>query len=74
MCVCVYMFTEQVKELKQEVIRQEDQLREVRKNSTNLEKKLEYERWTQTLVDPHPEKGVLCSMPFHSYIRDWLKR
>ncbi len=46
MCVYVYMFTEQVKELKQEVIRQEDQLREVRKNSTNLEKKLEYERWT----------------------------
>ncbi len=46
MCVYVYTFTEQVKELKQEVIRQEDQLREVRKNSTNLEKKLEYERWT----------------------------
>lgn len=43
MCVYVYTFTEQVKELKQEVIRQEDQLREVRKNSTNLEKKLEYE-------------------------------
>lgn len=41
-------FTEQVKELRHEVIRQEDQLREVRKNSTNLEKKLEYERWMQT--------------------------
>jgi len=37
-------FTEQVKELRREIIRQEDQLREVRKNSTNLEKKLEYER------------------------------
>ncbi|TRY53899.1 hypothetical protein DNTS_026475 [Danionella cerebrum] len=39
----IHRLKEQVKELKQEVIRQEDQLREMRKNGTNLEKKLEYE-------------------------------
>ncbi|XP_005168998.1 protein GOLM2 isoform X1 [Danio rerio] len=39
----IHRLKEQVKELRQEVIRQEDQQREVRKNSTNLEKKLEYE-------------------------------
>ncbi|XP_074472220.1 protein GOLM2 isoform X1 [Sebastes fasciatus] len=35
--------TEQLKELKQEFIKQEEQLREVKKNSTTLERKLEYE-------------------------------
>nr|XP_055059442.1 protein GOLM2 isoform X1 [Misgurnus anguillicaudatus] len=39
----LHKLEEQMKELRQEIIRQEDQLREVRKNSTNLEKKLEYE-------------------------------
>ncbi|KAF7664416.1 hypothetical protein LDENG_00177830 [Lucifuga dentata] len=34
---------EQLKELNQEVMKQEEQLREVKKNSTNLERKLEYE-------------------------------
>ncbi|KAL1007171.1 hypothetical protein UPYG_G00082970 [Umbra pygmaea] len=34
---------EQLKELKQEFMKQEDQLRDVRKNNTHLEKKLEYE-------------------------------
>ncbi|KAG7473427.1 hypothetical protein MATL_G00095750 [Megalops atlanticus] len=34
---------EQLKELRQEFLKQEDQLREVKKNSTHLEKKLEYE-------------------------------
>ncbi|XP_028258131.1 protein CASC4 isoform X2 [Parambassis ranga] len=34
---------EQLKELKQEFMKQEDQLREVKKNSTTLERKLEYE-------------------------------
>ena len=42
MCVCVY--TEQMKELRQEFLKQEDQLREVKKNSTTVERKLEYER------------------------------
>lgn len=36
--------TEQLTELKKELMKKEDQLREVKKNSTNLEKKLEYER------------------------------
>lgn len=36
--------TEQLKELKQEFMKQEEQLREVKKNSTTLERKLEYER------------------------------
>ncbi|XP_029354003.1 protein CASC4 isoform X2 [Echeneis naucrates] len=34
---------EQLKELKQEFMKQEEQLREVRRNSTTLERKLEYE-------------------------------
>ncbi|XP_067105706.1 protein GOLM2 isoform X1 [Osmerus mordax] len=34
---------EQLKELKQEFMKQEEQLREVRKNSTTLERRLEYE-------------------------------
>ncbi|XP_068438733.1 protein GOLM2 isoform X2 [Clinocottus analis] len=34
---------EQLKELKQEFIKQEEQIREVKKNSTTLERKLEYE-------------------------------
>ncbi|XP_062380367.1 protein GOLM2 isoform X2 [Sardina pilchardus] len=34
---------EQLKELRQEFLKQEDQLREVKKNSTTLERKLEYE-------------------------------
>ncbi|XP_028812413.1 protein CASC4 isoform X2 [Denticeps clupeoides] len=34
---------EQLKELRQEFMKQEDQLREVKKNSTSLERKLEYE-------------------------------
>lgn len=38
------MQTEQLTELKQELMKKEDQLREVKKNGTNLEKKLEYER------------------------------
>lgn len=45
-CVCVFVLvpTEQLKELNQELIKHEEQLREVKKNSTTLEKKLEYER------------------------------
>lgn len=39
-----FLLTEQLTELKQELIKKEDQLREVKKNGTNLEKKLEYER------------------------------
>ncbi|XP_041650409.1 protein GOLM2 isoform X2 [Cheilinus undulatus] len=34
---------EQLKDLKQEFMKQEEQMREVKKNSTNLERKLEYE-------------------------------
>lgn len=30
-------------------MKKEDQLREVKKNSTNLEKKLEYERWVASV-------------------------
>lgn len=47
LCVCmvVLLQTEQLMELKQEFMKQEEQLREVRKNSTNLERKLEYERY-----------------------------
>lgn len=45
-CLFVTIFqTEQLTELKQELMKKEDQLRDVKKNSTNLEKKLEYERW-----------------------------
>ncbi|XP_034384284.1 protein CASC4 isoform X1 [Cyclopterus lumpus] len=39
----VQRLKEQLKELKQEFIKQEEQLREVKKNSTTLERKLEYE-------------------------------
>lgn len=41
------MQTEQLKELKQELIKHEEQLREVKKNSTTLERKLEYERYVR---------------------------
>lgn len=41
---CGSFQTEQLTELKQELIKKENQLREVKKNGTNLEKKLEYER------------------------------
>ncbi|XP_060768062.1 protein GOLM2 isoform X2 [Neoarius graeffei] len=34
---------EQVKEMRDEIIRQEEQLREVKKNNTNLDRKMEYE-------------------------------
>ncbi|KAK3528281.1 hypothetical protein QTP86_030035, partial [Hemibagrus guttatus] len=34
---------EQVKEMRDEIIRQEEQLKEVKKNNTNLERKMEYE-------------------------------
>ncbi|XP_061078560.1 protein GOLM2-like [Conger conger] len=34
---------EQLKELRQELVKQEEQLREVRRNSTHLERKMEYE-------------------------------
>ncbi|KAK2819906.1 hypothetical protein Q7C36_021552 [Tachysurus vachellii] len=34
---------EQVKEMRDEIIRQEDQMKEVKKNNTNLERKMEYE-------------------------------
>ncbi|XP_046696550.1 protein GOLM2 isoform X2 [Silurus meridionalis] len=34
---------EQLKEMRDEIIRQEEQVRELRKNNTNLEKKMEYE-------------------------------
>lgn len=44
-CVCILLETEQLKELKQEFMKQEEQLREVKKNSTTLERKLEYERY-----------------------------
>jgi len=40
----VLLLTEQLKEMKQEFIKQEEQLREVKKNSTTLDRKLEYER------------------------------
>ncbi|XP_024259993.1 protein GOLM2 isoform X5 [Oncorhynchus tshawytscha] len=51
---------EQLKELKQEFMRQEIQLREVKKNSTNLERKLEYEslqcgRQITQLMDKYEE-------------------
>lgn len=46
MCV-IWLGVEQLKELKQEFMRQEIQLREVKKNSTNLERKLEYERYRE---------------------------
>uniref|UniRef100_A0A4W5PVU7 Protein GOLM2 n=1 Tax=Hucho hucho TaxID=62062 RepID=A0A4W5PVU7_9TELE len=51
---------EQLKELKQEFMRQEIQLREVKKNSTNLERKLEYEslqcgRQITQLMDEYEE-------------------
>ncbi|XP_029623105.1 protein CASC4 isoform X3 [Salmo trutta] len=51
---------EQLKELKQEFMRQEIQLREVKKNSTNVERKLEYEslqcgRQITQLMDEHEE-------------------
>lgn len=48
-CVFVLVQIEQLKELKQELIKHEEQLREVKKNSTTLERKLEYERYV-----PHP--------------------
>lgn len=41
----VFLQIEQLKELKQEFMKQEQQLIEVKKNSTTLEKKLEYERF-----------------------------
>ncbi|XP_064778774.1 protein GOLM2-like isoform X2 [Oncorhynchus masou masou] len=51
---------EQLKELKQEFMRQDIQLREVKKNSTNLERKLEYEslqcgRQITQLMDEYEE-------------------
>lgn len=39
----IHKLTEQLQELKQEFLKQEEQLREVKKNSTTLERKLEYE-------------------------------
>lgn len=47
LCVFVLVQTEQLKELKQELIKHEEQLREVKKNSTTLERKLEYERYVR---------------------------
>lgn len=49
-CVCVFVLlqTEQLKELKQELMKHEEQLREVKKNSTTLERKLEYERYVKS--------------------------
>lgn len=44
----VLLQTEQLKELKQEFMKQEEQLREVKKNSTTLERKLEYERYVKS--------------------------
>lgn len=41
----VSLQTEQLTELKQEFMKQEEQLREVKKNSSSLERKLEYERY-----------------------------
>ncbi|XP_055755326.1 protein GOLM2-like isoform X1 [Salvelinus fontinalis] len=56
----VVRLKEQLKELKQEFMRQEIQLREVKKNSTNLERKLEYEslqcgRQITQLMDEYEE-------------------
>lgn len=50
MCLCMFVLlqTEQLKELKQEFMKQEEQLREVKKNSTTLERKLEYERYVKS--------------------------
>lgn len=42
-CICVWI--EQLNDLKQEFMKQEDQLRDVKKNRTNLERMLEYERY-----------------------------
>ncbi|KAI1904332.1 hypothetical protein AGOR_G00004570 [Albula goreensis] len=39
----IQQLKEQLKELRQEFLKQEEQLREVRRNSTHLERKLEYE-------------------------------
>ncbi|KAM7406057.1 hypothetical protein PAMP_000461 [Pampus punctatissimus] len=52
---------EQLKDLKQEFMKQEEQLREVKKNSTTLERKLEYEslqcgRQMAQLKDEYEEK------------------
>ncbi|KAJ0056655.1 hypothetical protein NL108_010618, partial [Boleophthalmus pectinirostris] len=44
---------EQLKELKQEFMKQEEQLKEVKKNSTTLERKLEYERYVESGLLPH---------------------
>lgn len=44
----VLLQTEQLKELKQELMKHEEQLREVKKNSTTLERKLEYERYVKS--------------------------
>lgn len=41
--------TEQLKDMKQEFMKQEEQLREVKKNSTTLERKLEYERYVKPI-------------------------
>ena len=51
LCVCVVssLQTEQLKDLKQEFMKQEEQQREVKKNITTLEKKLEYERYLTPL-------------------------
>lgn len=48
--VCVWVLTEQLKELKQEFMKQEEQIREVKKNSTTLERKLEYERFVDSCL------------------------
>lgn len=50
--VCLLLQTEQLRELKQEFMKQEEQLREVKKNNTNLERKLEYERYVSSLHVP----------------------
>lgn len=65
MCLCVFVLlqTEQLKEMKQEFIKQEEQLREVKKNSTTLERKLEYERYVKSLLLPVSLSGCPWGFP-----------
>lgn len=45
----MFVSAEQIKELNQELMKHEEQLREVKKNNTVLEKKLEHERFVKSL-------------------------
>lgn len=45
---------EQLAELRQEFIRQEDQLHEYKKNNTYLTRRLEYDRYSSALLEVQP--------------------